>query len=144
MLSASLAKRSSVTPRIFKHIRSAQFSSNERDDRYREGKGKRVSRRDASKQKTKEMVAQWEAEGDRYISYQNLVNLDGSLTEFNATRTKTEKTNLLSELTLTYFARYTFNLTTNRLHSLSSKIQSCCKKVSQRATRGISMGKSCC
>ena len=106
MLSATLAKRSRITPRIFKHIRSAQFSSNERDDRFREGKGKRVSRRDASKQKTKEMVAQWEAEGDRYISYQNLVNLDASLTQFSATRTKSEKTNLLSELTLTYFARW--------------------------------------
>lgn len=101
MLSATLANRLRTSPRIFKHIRCAQYT-NERDNRTG---GKRISRRDASKQKTKEMVAQWEAEGDRYISYQNLVNLDGSLTEFNATRTKTEKTNLLSELTLTYFAR---------------------------------------
>ena len=69
-----------------------------------------MSRRDVSKQKTKEMVAQWEAEGDRYISYQNLVELDGKLTEFNTTRTKTEKTQLLSELTLTYFARFRFIL----------------------------------
>ena len=109
MLSATLAKRLRITPRTFKHIRSAQFASNERDERF--GKGKRMSRRDVSKQKTKEMVAQWEAEGDRYISYQNLVELDGKLTEFNTARTKTEKTTLLSELTLTYFARYRFILT---------------------------------
>jgi hypothetical protein len=132
MLSATLAKRLRVTPRTFKHIRSAQFASNEREERF--GKGKRMSRRDVSKQKTKEMVAQWEAEGDRYISYQNLVELDGKLTEFNTTRTKTEKTQLLSELTLTYFARYCSILIVYYLQLVLTLTLLCGCQVSQRTS----------
>ena len=55
--------------------------------------------------KANNFVAQWQSEGDRYVSYKNLVKLDSSLTSFTKGRTKAEKMNLLSELTLTYFAR---------------------------------------
>ena len=53
----------------------------------------------------KNFVAQWQSEGDRYVGYENLVKLDTSLTSFTTGRTKAEKIDLLSELTLTYFAR---------------------------------------
>lgn len=57
----------------------------------------------------KNLVAQWQSEGDRYVSYENLATLDGKLAQFSADRTIAEKAQLLSELTLTYFARSDIN-----------------------------------
>jgi hypothetical protein len=53
----------------------------------------------------KSLVAKWQSEGDRYVSYENLAKLDSELAQFTSDRTVKEKANLLSELTLTYFAR---------------------------------------
>ena len=61
--------------------------------------------RKGPERKANNFVAQWQSEGDRYVSYKNLVKLDSSLTSFTKGRTKAEKISLLSELTLTYFAR---------------------------------------
>ena len=54
---------------------------------------------------TKNFVAQWQSEGGKYVGYDNLVRLDGLLTSYSAGRSKAAKMDLLSELTLTYFAR---------------------------------------
>ena len=63
----------------------------------------------------KNLVAQWQSEGDRYVSYENLAKLDGMLAEFTADRTIEEKAHLLSELTLTYFARS--DITSSRIET---------------------------
>ena len=49
-------------------------------------------------------VAEWQAKGDHYVSYDNLLKLDG-LMSTPVSRTKSDKSSLLSELSLTYFAR---------------------------------------
>lgn len=54
---------------------------------------------------SKNYVASWQSEGDYYVSYDNLLKLDAQLTSFTKGRTKSEKTELLSELSNTYFAR---------------------------------------
>lgn len=55
---------------------------------------------------SKNYIAKWQSEGDLYVSYDNLVKLDGLLTTKATARTKVEKTDILSELSLTYFARF--------------------------------------
>jgi hypothetical protein len=55
---------------------------------------------------SKNYIAKWQSEGDLYVSYDNLIKLDGLLTTKATARTKVEKTDILSELSLTYFARF--------------------------------------
>ena len=61
--------------------------------------------REHPEKKANSFVAQWQSEGNRYVGYENLVKLDSSLASFTTGRSKAEKIGLLSELTLTYFAR---------------------------------------
>lgn len=49
-------------------------------------------------------VAEWQAKGDHYVSYDNLLKLDGMMST-PASKTRSDKSSLLSELSLTYFAR---------------------------------------
>ena len=64
-----------------------------------------AAQRSATAEKVNKFVAKWQSEGDRYVSYDNLVKLDGMLSQFTTDRSINEKADLLSELTLTYFAR---------------------------------------
>lgn len=43
----------------------------------------------------KNYIAKWQSEGDHYVSYDNLIKLDGLLTTYSTGRTKVEKTDLL-------------------------------------------------
>lgn len=49
-------------------------------------------------------VAEWQSKGDHYISYENLVKLDGMMTTA-AGKSKSDRSNTISELSITYFAR---------------------------------------
>jgi hypothetical protein len=69
--------------------------------------------KNAAAENIKNLVAQWQSEGDRYVSYENLAKLDSELAQFTADRTIQEKAHLLSELTLTYFARSYIDLSRN-------------------------------
>jgi hypothetical protein len=51
-------------------------------------------------------AAKWQSRGDHYVSYDNLKRLDLLLTNYNKNRSRSEKTDLLSELSMTYFARF--------------------------------------
>lgn len=59
-----------------------------------------------SRQGKDNFAGKWQAKGDFYISFENLKYLDEELTKFKENRSKNEKKTLLSELTLTYFARF--------------------------------------
>jgi hypothetical protein len=71
----------------------------EEDDNLLDGVITRFGRRN-------NMVAQWQAKGSHYISYENLVYLNDMLASYTTDRSKTQKKDLLEDLTLTYFARF--------------------------------------
>jgi hypothetical protein len=50
-------------------------------------------------------VAEWQAKGDHYVSYDNLLKLDNMMGSVQG-KSKSDRTSLLSELSITYFARY--------------------------------------
>ena len=50
-------------------------------------------------------VAEWQAKGDHYVSYNNLLKLDNMMGSVQG-KSKGDRTALLSELSITYFARY--------------------------------------
>lgn len=52
------------------------------------------------------LAAAWQAKGEHYVSYDTLQYLNEQLASFQSNRDKSEKKELLSELTLTYFARF--------------------------------------
>lgn len=49
-------------------------------------------------------VAEWQAKGDHYVGYDNLLKLENMMTS-PTSKSKSDKSSLLSELSLTYFAR---------------------------------------
>ena len=49
-------------------------------------------------------VAEWQAKGDHYVSYDNLLKLDSLMGSVQG-KSKSDRTSLLSELSITYFAR---------------------------------------
>lgn len=49
-------------------------------------------------------VAEWQAKGDLYISYDHLLKLDNSISS-SRSKSKGEKSSIIEELSLTYFAR---------------------------------------
>ena len=51
-------------------------------------------------------AGKWQAKGDFYVSFDNLQYLDDQLRRHKNNRGKQDKKVLLSELTLTYFARF--------------------------------------
>jgi len=51
-------------------------------------------------------AAKWQENGDHYLGLSNLKNLNNQLIKFQENRNKIQKNILLSELTLTYFARF--------------------------------------
>ena len=50
-------------------------------------------------------VAEWQAKGDHYVSYDNLLKLDNMMGSVQG-KSKSDRNSLLSELSMTYFARY--------------------------------------
>jgi len=52
------------------------------------------------------LISSWQSKGKHYVSYDNLIHLNDLLTSFNQNRTKQEKSQLLNELIITYFARF--------------------------------------
>ena len=50
-------------------------------------------------------VAEWQAKGDHYVSYDNLLKLDDMMGSVQG-KSKSDRNSLLSELSITYFARY--------------------------------------
>ena len=75
------------------------------DQKPKKNPSKPPRRRVGPSENAQHFATQWQSEGDRYIGYDNLVKLDGMLTEYSTNRSRSDKTNLLSDLTLTYFAR---------------------------------------
>ena len=51
-------------------------------------------------------VANWQAQDDKYLSFENLVRLNNQLTYFDNKMSKSDKKELRKELQLTYFARF--------------------------------------
>ena len=51
-------------------------------------------------------VANWQAQDDKYLSFENLVRLNNQLTYFDDKMSKVEKKELRKDLQLTYFARF--------------------------------------
>lgn len=96
--------RSVLQPGFGSRLLKRLYANHQKPKNANPGKPPR-RRRIGLSENAQHFATQWQAEGDYYIGYDNLVKLDGMLTEFSANRSKTAKINLLSDLTLTYFAR---------------------------------------
>lgn len=79
-------------------------SKTESDAPYQNSKGMKSGKINVREQTN--FVAEWQSRGDHYISYENLVKLDGMMTS-SVGKSKSDRSNTLSELSVTYFARYT-------------------------------------
>lgn len=110
MLSRVTTRRPAIGFRAFKCLYTTK-PSNRAGDRPKPDPNWRTKgqEKNVPAENIKNFVAQWQSEGDRYVSYENLTKLDGMLAQFSADRTIKEKAQLLSELTLTYFARSEIN-----------------------------------
>jgi hypothetical protein len=77
-------------------------SKTESDAPYQNSKGMKSGKINVREQTN--FVAEWQSKGDHYVSYENLVKLDGMMTS-SVGKSKSDRSNTLSELSITYFAR---------------------------------------
>lgn len=77
-------------------------SRTESDTPYQNSKGMKSGKINVREQTN--FVAEWQSKGDHYVSYENLVKLDGMMTSAVG-KSKSDRSNTLSELSITYFAR---------------------------------------